>query len=54
MSSRRGRTQRNVSIVMMVVGGVLVSRAVKMVMGSGKTGGEAVAMAPREGEWQEQ
>lgn len=54
MSSRRGRTQRNVSIVMMVVGGVLVSRAAKMEMASGKMGGEAVAMAPREWEWQEQ
>lgn len=40
--------------MMMVVGGVLVSRAAKMVMGSGKMSGEAVAMAPREGEWQEQ
>lgn len=49
MSSRSIRTQRDVSIVMMVVGGVRVSRAAKSVMGSGET----VAMAPREGEWQE-
>lgn len=54
MSSRSVRTQRDVSIVMMVVGGVRVSRAAKTVMGSREMGGEAVAMAPREGEWQEQ